>query len=514
MLTKYIHLLSRSKTYTPQHQLELLTDIHRRGFLKQIIDITLFSTLASQCCALPSEYSSFLPDMGDSDRTNLSVVEANFIGKQVIQDITNHGNMLIDYDVLAYINDIGNNLVSYSPMATENFNFYMIKDKQINAFALPGGHICLCNGLIFCTQTEDELTAVMSHEISHVVQHHIFRNIANYHREQWKSIAGTIAGGLIAMLNPSAGMLAITGAQGLSVQNMLAFSRDFEREADRVGQKIMCKAGYDPHAMPSFFQRLRDTTKFNDNEIYAFLRTHPVTSERLSEAQERANQLGTKMRPDSISFLLIREKCRILQIGIIDAINFYTNSLKNKKYISIDAQYYGLALAQYYNKKYFSALTTLNKINTSSYKMHPAVISLQALLYAANNNFELANETYALGLDQYPTYKNLWLGQVDLYINTKKFMLASHSLEEQSLYYPLDLDIWSRSAKINADTMLNNEQKYYYALGNIHYILANYKLALDAYLKAAKVRNADAMLNNIISAKIIDTKDIIRSNTN
>ncbi|MDQ5920621.1 MAG: beta-barrel assembly-enhancing protease [Pseudomonadota bacterium] len=510
-LAKYITLLHKSIEKTPQQQLELIQDISRRGFLKQVIDITVFAAFTSTCCAIPSEYSALLPDMGDSDRTAMTPAEANFLGRQVVLDIASQGEMLNDYDIIAYLNDIGSNLVSYSPMAGQDFNFYIIKDKQINAFALPGGYVCVYNGLVYCTHAEAELTAVMSHEISHVVQHHIFRNIANYNREQWKSLAGIIAGGLMTIVNPAAGMLAINSAQGLSVQNMLGFSRDFEREADRVGQKLMYNAGYDPHAMPEFFQRLKDNDKFNDNEAYAFLRTHPVTSERLSEAIERANQLKVKMRPDSVSFLLIREKCRVRQIGVIAALAFYNQSIKSKRYVSLDAQYYGLAWANYLDKKFINGLSALNRISSQPYKTHPAVLSLQAQLLFSSGNYTAANKVYLLGLDTYPTYKNLWLGQVDLYIKAPQLKLAGLRLDDLSNYYPNDGDIWSRIALVNSDTMLNNVQKYYYALGNCQYILANYKAALEQYMMAVNVKHADAVLNDVISAKIVDTREMIKS---
>ncbi|MBP9742157.1 MAG: M48 family metalloprotease [Burkholderiales bacterium] len=510
-LAKYIDLLYKSRHKAPQYQLELIKDISRRGFLRQIFEITMFSAFATTCCAVPSEYNSLLPDMGDADRTAMTPFEANFLGHQVILDIASQGEMLNDYDILTYLNEVGSDLVSYSPMAGEDFNFYIIKDKQINAFALPGGYICVYNGLVYYTHTEAELISVMAHEISHVVQHHIFRNIANYQREQWKSLAGVIAGGLMAIVNPAAGVLAMNSAQGLGIQNMLSFSRDFEREADRVGQKLMYNAGYDPHAMPEFFQRLRDNEKFNDSEAYAFLRTHPVTSERLSEATERANQFNVKMRPDTSSFLLMREKCRVRQIGANEAVNFYDLAIKAKKYTSLDAQYYGLAFAHYLDKKFSNGLNALAKIGNSEYREHPAVISLKAALLTFSGNFSLADKTYSYGLDIYPTYKNLWLGQIDLYIKAKLFKQALQKLENLSNSYPDDSEIWSRLAFINSDTMLNNEQKYYYALGNLQYLIANYKAALEQYTMALKAKKADATLNDVISAKIVDTRNMIKS---
>jgi predicted Zn-dependent protease len=486
-------------------------DNKRRQFLHLSGKISILSAYMCNCSASSAaEYVNYLPDMGDVDRKYLSPQEATLLGKQVILDIAQQGKFLDDYDVLSYLNYLGAQLVSFSPMAGTTFTFYFINDKDINAFAMPGGFICVYNGLIYATQTEAELVAVLSHEISHIVQHHIFRNIANYQKEQWKSLAGVVAGALIATVNPAAGILAITGAQGYSMQNMLSFSRDYEREADRVGQKIMYNAGYDPRAMPAFFQRLYDAEKFNDNEAYEFLRTHPVTSERLSEAQERAKQYKTIMHVDSPSFLLIREKCRVRQIGTKEALMFYTQAIKNKKYVSLSAQYYGQAFANYLDKKPKNGITCIENIIEPEFKNHPAVIALWARLYAQLNNFTMANKLFIQGLSNFPQYKNLWLGQVDLFMQFKKYKEAGVLLDNLSQSYPNDNDIWEKIAQINSDAILNNSQKYYYALGNQQAILANYKGALENYLLAIKSKNPDPVLNDIISAKIEETRNNIK----
>lgn len=512
MLKKYIELLYQSRNRSPQEQLALVHDIGRRGFLKQIMQLTLFATLSTTCCGVPAEYNAILPEIGDSDRSGLSPREADFLGRQVIQDIQNKGSMLDDYDILAYLNEVGGDLVSYSSEAGQNFNFYLVRDTIINAFALPGGYICLYNGLIFTTRTEAELTSVMAHEIGHVVQHHIFRNIAGYNRNQWLALAGVLSAAMMATVNPSAAMLAIHGSQGLATQNMLSNSRDFEREADRVGQKIMYSAGYDPHAMPEFFKRLKDENKFNDNEAFAFLRTHPVTSERISEAETRANQLDVgQTRPDSISFLLIREKCRVRQFGVVEAIKFYQGTLKFKKYSNIDAQYYGLAFAQFLAKNLPAAWANLSKIAAPSFTAHPAVISLKALVQKENKNYMLAEKLYRAGLDLYPAYKGLWLGQSDLYIKSKQYELAVRKLDELSQNYPLDVDVWVHSAVLYSDAALNNRQKYHYALGNKLYLLGDYKEALSQYQRALTIKNADPVLNDVISAKVLETRSAIQN---
>jgi predicted Zn-dependent protease len=271
--------------------------------------------------------------------------------------------------------------------------------------------------------------------------------------------------------------------------------------------------------MPMFFQRMQEQNKFNDNEAYAFLRSHPVTSERISEAQMRANQLQTKMRPDSNRFLLIREKCRVRQIGLLAAIEFYKQAIKAKKYVSLEAQLYGLAFAYYSDKKIAEAIVTLNKITNPEFKNNPIILSLKAQLAVASKNYILAEKLYKEALINFPEYKTLWLGEVDLYFASRQLNKVSKKLEELSELYPNDVDIWGREELLYSDAYLDNEKKYHYALGNQLYLVGNYKMALDHYIIAlnggvdnfSKPQNkkSDYVLNDIISSKILDTKEKI-----
>lgn len=503
-LKKYIDLLYKSKGSTLQRQLEIVENISRRGFLKDLLRVVCLGAATATCCAIPDEFNGVLPDIGDSDRSNLSPREADFLGNQVIHNIANKGSMLDDYDVLAYLNDVGDDLASYSSLAGQNFNFYLVRDKVINAFALPGGYICLYNGLIYTTRSEAELTSVMAHEIGHVVQHHIFRNISGYKRNQWVSLAGILSGALLATINPAAGALTMQGTQGLAAQNMLSNSRDFEREADRVGQRIMYNAGFDPHAMPEFFKRLKETTKFNDNEAFEFLRTHPVTTERIGEAENRANHLQTKMRPDSVSFLLSREKCRVRQLDITDAIRFYEASFKSKKYSRIEAAYYGLSFVRFLDGKFKDSTNLLSNITESSFKNHPGIISLNAANQVGLYNFTQAYKLYDDGLSNYPSYKSLWIGQVDLLIKSKKYKEAANKLEDLSQRFSSDVDVWIRITSIYSDACLNNEQKYHYALGNKVYLDGDYRAAITQYQIALKQnKNYDVKLNDVIEMHLM-----------
>lgn len=508
-LNKVLEELNESRAKTPQAQLDTVIDISRRGFLKDVLNTTILGLTISTC-----SHTSFaggidgLPDMGDSDRSNLSPYQADLLGRQVILDIYSQGSMLEDFDCLDYLNSLGNTLVSHSPMAGEPFNFYLIKDKEINAFALPGGYICVYNGLLYSTLSEAELSSVLSHEIGHVIQHHIFRNISVQNRAQWAGIAGLLAGALLAPFNPGMAVVAAQSGQGLGIQNMLSFSRDYEREADRVGQQLMYHAGFDAHAMPEFFHRMQNAYKFNTNDALAFLQTHPVTVERLSEAEARANQLEVKMRQDSIDFLLVREKCRVRQISPDDAIQFYLKAIQGKRYVSLPAQQYGLALSYYLTKNFSASFAILNKIHGANYLGHPIILGLRARLLIAVRNYKQADKVYDHSIASYPNHKGLWMGQLEFLISSKNYKKAASRLELLIQDNAKDPDTWDQYAILYADTRYNNPIRYHYGLGNEFYTLGNYQMALDQFqlaLKAKAKQPGDDIIQDEVSAQIPDT---------
>lgn len=515
LLNQSLEQLYRTLNKTPQEQRDALIDVSRRGFLKQVLSATTYGIAMGACThKVFAEGINGLPDLGDNDRSNLTPYQADQLGQQVIYSIYSQGSMLEDYDCLDYLNNIGGELASFSPLAGQPFNFYLIKDKDINAFALPGGYICANNGLIYNTLSEAELTSVLAHEIGHVVQHHIFRNISVQNRAQWMGMAGLLAGALLAPINPGLAIVAAQGGQGAGLQNMLAFSRDYEREADRVGQQLMYKAGFDAHAMPEFFHRMQDTYKFDTNEALAFLQTHPVTSERLSEAESRANQLPVKMRQDSPSFLLIREKCRVRQLGNEDSIRFYQSAIENKRYVSLDAQYFGLALAQFMNKNIQKSTESLNKISVPKYQSHPAILGLRARQLIAMRNFNLADQLYDRALADYPNNKGLWMGQLEFLIGIKNYTKAGSRLDKLVQNFPKDPDVWDQYAILYADGKYDNPIRYHYGLGTEYYILGNFSGALNQYqsaLKAKVIQPGDDAIQQFVSSRIPDTMRNLRN---
>jgi len=223
-----------------------------------------------------------------------------------------------------------------------------VKDQGINAFALPGGFIGVNAGLVLETANESQLAGVIAHEIAHVTQRHIARSMAAQSRSSLVSTAAMLAA---ILLGAAAGggdgaMAGVAAAQTLAIQQQVSFTRANETEADRVGLGILARSNFDPEGMPEFFETLSRHVGSSELNIPEMLRSHPVTSTRIAETKERAEQLDVTPGPDSISYALTRERLRVLSTPAgKDPREYYGAIIQNEADAS-SAQVYGQGLAQ------------------------------------------------------------------------------------------------------------------------------------------------------------------------
>ena len=281
-------------------------------------------TSAAFAIAAPAEPlqkpdSTRLPTLGDTARGDLSPVLERKLGEEIMRDIRRDRDYLDDEVIFEYLNNFGNALVTVVPGArgetNADFQFFAVRDAALNAFALPGGFIGAHSGLIIAAQTESELAGVMSHEIGHVSQRHIARMLGQQKQDVLLPLAAMILAALAAKASSDAAMGVLMGGQGLAIQRQLNFSRDAEREADRVGFQIMEKGGYDTTGIVAFFRRLQSASKLY-GELPAGLSnlsSHPLTQERITDMQARIREIPKKQRIDSLDFHLVRARTRVLQ---------------------------------------------------------------------------------------------------------------------------------------------------------------------------------------------------------
>ena len=245
-----------------------------------------------------------LPDIGSSAGTVASPEEQRQYGFYMLHELRNQ-NMVLDDELLSdYVNTLGFRLVAFSPKPDQPFTFFVVRDTAINAFAVPGGFVGVNAGLILMTRTEDELAAVLAHEVSHITQNHLIRAVEAEQKMTPLMVLAMI-GALAAAShqNPystsNADMGAIATVQGLAAQMQINFTRADEIEADRIGINTLAKANFDPDAMAEVFENMQRAIRptFDENEVPALLQDHPVTTERISEARARAAVIKKDYKP-------------------------------------------------------------------------------------------------------------------------------------------------------------------------------------------------------------------------
>ncbi|MDG1463306.1 MAG: M48 family metalloprotease, partial [Gammaproteobacteria bacterium] len=247
------------------------------------------------------------------------------------------------------IQSIGLRLASYEQDEGESFQFFVIDDKAINAFALPGGYIGVHSGLILTTKTESELAGVMAHEIAHVTQRHISRAVFANKNANIINMA-TLLGAILLGVATGAGGDVISGAvmasQGMAAQQQIDFTRANEYEADRVGVGIMDEAGFDPQGMPDYFETMSRLTGMSNRNVPEFLMTHPVTTNRIAETRSRAAQYTPKDIPSSMAYGLIKARLLYLTAKRPDvALSYFEAQQTNPEAVGSLGIQYGLALS-------------------------------------------------------------------------------------------------------------------------------------------------------------------------
>ena len=244
-----------------------------------------------------------LPALGDTASEDFNTGTERRLGDAIMREIRRDPDYLDDPVLLEYLQSLWQPLLSAAQALgdidddlKDRFAYepFLVRDRSVNAFALPGGFVGVHLGLMAITQTRDELASVLAHELTHVNQRHIAQGLANSKRQSILAAAAMIIGMLAATRSGGgdAGNAIMMGGQAAAIQGQLNFSRQFERESDRIGMAMMSTAGFEPSGMAAMFERLQNASRLNDYGGYPYLRSHPLTTERIGEARARLGVSG------------------------------------------------------------------------------------------------------------------------------------------------------------------------------------------------------------------------------
>lgn len=244
-----------------------------------------------------------LPDIGSSAAELLTPQEEIEYGEYTLFMLRRYGYVLEDPLIDGWLASLGHRLAASSDRPEQPFTFFLMRDRQINAFATLGGLVGVNAGTILNARGEDEVAGVMAHEISHVTQRHVLRAVERAKKDQMAIMLATL--GVIIAAQQSGGrdahgnrtsddaiQAAVIGGQALAAQRQINYTRTSEAEADRVGIQTLHRSGYNADGMADFFERMQRITRSDSGDSApSYLQTHPVTTTRMSEARERADRL-------------------------------------------------------------------------------------------------------------------------------------------------------------------------------------------------------------------------------
>jgi predicted Zn-dependent protease len=340
--------------------------------------------LALALGALPppalAQATAKLPRLGDAAADDLSPAMERRIGEQIVRQMHRQRVIADDPEVTDWLNAFASQLAATSPAAGHSLSLFLVPDGTLNAFALPGGFIGVHSGLIVAAQSESELAAVLAHEIGHVTQRHVARMLARDRQSSVVMLASMVLAALAASSNPSAAAGVLSLGSTVAQQQMLGFSRDAEREADRIGLEMLREGGYDANGMVAFLGRLQQAGRLYENGAPDYLRTHPVTSERIADIQNRLRDTRYRQRADSLEFQLVRARLRALASLDVDALARAATSFEyqlGKRAIEPAAGWFGLATVRNAQRNAAGARQALAEVSQLT-GWHPMIERLAA----------------------------------------------------------------------------------------------------------------------------------------
>ncbi|MFO1320461.1 MAG: M48 family metalloprotease [Burkholderiales bacterium] len=437
-----------------------------------------------------------LPELGDSSQSVISPLQERQLGASIMRQLQASPAFIDDPQITDYLEDLGYRLVSVSPDARQRFRFFALQDNSVNAFALPGGYIGVHSGLLLTAQTESEVAAVLSHEVAHVTQRHIARLIASQQRQGLASLAAVAVAILAARSNPQAAAGAIAATQAQALSDTLGFTRDNEREADRVGVQILERAGFDVHAMPAFLERLQRATRVIESGAPSYLRTHPITYERIADVQNRTFDVPFKQVPDSLEFHLVRGKLRALQKDAREGVAYFDDLIAERKFSNEVGARFGLVHALLRGKSWTRASSELVRLEAIA-PPHPMIASLRAKVLMAAGRRADALATYVKAQNDFPNDRGLIYEHAQALIDARQGDAANTVIDARLQKDPDDGRLYELQARAYAS--LGKPMMKHRSLAEAYVAQGDLGLAIEQLQLA--LRNSDGDFYNVSSVE-------------
>jgi len=422
-----------------------------------------------------------LPVLGDTSSAMVSPVQEKILGQRYLKLYRSQVPTSSDPLVIDYLEQLINRLTPYSQLEDKHIDLVLVKNPTLNAFAIPGGVMGVHTGVFNYAKTENQLAAILSHEMGHLSQRHYARMLEQQKNSTIPMIAGIVAGlAMIANQHDDSGMAMIMGTQAAVQSSALRFSRDNEEEADRIGMQTMVAANLDPYAASDMFEEMLHISG-SSRHPPEYLLTHPVTERRVADARNRAMKFPKKAYPDNIEFQLMRSRIRFdLEDTPQIAVKRFKSELDGDS-LSPDASRYGLALAYAQSGQFEAARTTLQPLLDKDPKRVTYLI-MSADIDIAAERYKPALDLLETQLKLHPDSYPLTIRYGEALMKAGFYAKSAELLDRYSRKRNNDDYVWYLLAEVNG---LNGN-----ILG-VHQARAEYFIANGIYDKAQiQLRNA------------------------
>lgn len=463
----------------------------------------LLLTLLSTGPALANPVA--LPDLGDASATVITPAQERRLGEDLMRRARRSLVFLDDPQVNAYLQSLGQKLVARSDNPQQDFRFFAIADASVNAFAVPGGFVGVHTGLILAAQSEAELASVLAHEVAHITQRHIPRMIAESQKTTLPAMAAILAAMVLAGSGGKGGDAAIALTSATVAQKGINFTRAAEEEADRIGIALLAGSGFDPRAMPAFFERLQALNRHNETNLPEYLRTHPVTTARIADTRDRAERARYQQVPDSSEFLHIRAKIRALVPGdAAELVQGFQSNLQQGKYASIDAERYGYVIALTRARRYDAARTELKKLierSPSNITYRIAQAELEMAAGRVSTALPIYEAAYKRNPGFYPLQRYYSQALLKAGRGSEAVVIVREAIKQQP-EDPALYELWAQGAG-----MAGRRAESHQALAEHYYWAGNPNAALEQLQLAARFAGNNFYLQSSLEARMQAIKE-------
>lgn len=504
-MTHYEHCYAKfAKTKTKPSEYFAVLSRHDLGVYivimikktRSIIALMLASSLSLPTIANNNE----LPDIGTAAAGTLTIDQELIYGDAYMRMLRASSPIINDPVLNEYITNLGHKLVANSDDVKTPFRFFMIRDRNINAFAFFGGYVALHSGLFLHANSESELASVMAHEIAHVTQRHLARSMEDQARRSPATIAALAGSLLLAIAAPEAGIAAFTATTAGNMQSQINYTRSNEKEADRFGISTLAKSGFDAHAMPVFFGRLADQYRYASTPPPMLL-THPLPQDRITDSRARAQRYAPMKLGPSIEYHLAKARivARLANIDRDASLDWFERRLK-KNNPTLDITYkYGQALVYLDNKELDKAepiLTALLKQDA----LNDFYLDALSDLYIYQDKPQKSVQMLEKALDKKPNNPVLLINYANALIESNENQKAVSVLQKYTHNKATDTNGWQLLA--DAYGKLNKPDENLAALGEIFALKADWGKALQNFTQASQLAELGSLEQARYDARI------------